>query len=112
MQAAEIDADLQTCLSRRHQIRLPYKFCTNPFSGSRYISHTNKKVTDSAKNRTLRSSLRAVKPKPQGARKTNLIQISTDQLSVERNRRSTFAFVYSTSPSLSPMNVAECQPDS
>ena len=30
-------------------------------SGSRDISHSNKKVTDSAKNRTLRSSLRAVK---------------------------------------------------
>jgi len=54
-QAAEIDVDLQTRLSRRYQIRLPYKFCANPFSGSRYISHTNKKVTDSAKNRTLRS---------------------------------------------------------
>jgi len=36
------------------------EFGANPFSGSRDISYTNKKVTDSAKNRTLRSSLRAV----------------------------------------------------
>jgi len=46
----------------RDQTRLPCEFGTNPFSGSRDIfSYTNKKVTDSTKNRTLHSSLCAVK---------------------------------------------------
>jgi len=46
----------------RDQARLPYKFGANPFSGSRDISYTNKKPqTECAKNRTFRSSLRAVK---------------------------------------------------
>jgi len=42
---------------------LIHSLCPNqlhPFSGSRDISYTNKNVTDSANNRTLRSSLRAV----------------------------------------------------
>jgi len=45
----------------RDQRRLPGEFGANPFSGSRDISYTNKKVTDSAKNRTLHSSVRALK---------------------------------------------------
>jgi len=44
----------------RDQTRLPCEYGANPFSGSRDIPHTNKKVTDSTKNRTLRSSLCAV----------------------------------------------------
>ena len=44
----------------RDQTRPPCEYGANPFSGSRDISYTNKKVTDRAKNRTLRSSLRAV----------------------------------------------------
>jgi len=44
----------------RDQTRLPCEFGVNLFSGSRDISYINKKVKDSAKNRTLRSSLRAV----------------------------------------------------
>jgi len=48
----------------REQTRLPCEFGTNPFSGSRDIWFTNKikkqKVTDSTKNRTLRSLLRVV----------------------------------------------------
>jgi len=50
-------------LRARDQTRLPCEFHANQFSGSGDISHTNKKVTDSAKNRTLRSLLRAVKIK-------------------------------------------------
>jgi len=42
------------------QTRRPYEFGANPFSGSRNISYT-KTQTDGAKNRTFRSSLRAVK---------------------------------------------------
>jgi len=42
----------------RDQTRLPCEFVANPFGGSRDISYTNKK-SQSAKNRTLRSSLRA-----------------------------------------------------
>ena len=46
----------------RKQTRLPCEFGVNPFSGSRDISYTNKKTqTDDAKNRTFRSSVRAVK---------------------------------------------------
>jgi len=41
------------------QARLPYKFGSNPFSTSRDISN-KKPQTDGAKNRTFRSSLRAV----------------------------------------------------
>ena len=41
-------------------VRLPCEFGAYPFSVSRDISYTNKNVTDSAKSRTLRSSLRAV----------------------------------------------------
>ena len=44
-----VQAKDQTCL--------PCEFGPNPFSGYVDISYTNKKVTDSAKNRTLRSSL-------------------------------------------------------
>jgi len=33
----------------RDRARLPREFGANPFSGSRDISYTNKKVTDSAK---------------------------------------------------------------
>jgi len=44
----------------RDQTLLPCDFGANPFSGSGDISHTNKKLTNSAKNRTFRSSLRAV----------------------------------------------------
>jgi len=43
----------------RDQTRLACEFGANPFSGSRDI-HTQTKVIDSAKNRTLRSSLRAI----------------------------------------------------
>jgi len=52
--------DIQTRPSK--ETRLPCEFGANPFSSSRDISHTNKqkKVTDSAKNRTLRSSLRVI----------------------------------------------------
>jgi len=53
--------DIQTLIVRaRDQTCLPCEFGLDLFSGSRDISYTNKKVTDSAKNRTLRSSLRAV----------------------------------------------------
>jgi len=52
------------------QTRLPCEFGANPFSGSRDISYTNKQTqTDAAKNRTFRSSLRAVKPKTDIAHK-------------------------------------------
>jgi len=45
----------------RGQTRLRCEFGANPFSDSRYISYTNKNTqTDGAKNRTFRSSLRAV----------------------------------------------------
>ena len=53
------DLDLQTRPSE--ETRLPCEFGADPFSGFRNISYTNKKVTDTAKNRTLCSSLRAVK---------------------------------------------------
>jgi len=44
--------------------KLVYEFGANPFNGSRDISYTTKKPqTDGAKNRTFRSSLRAVKSK-------------------------------------------------
>jgi len=42
----------------RDQTRLPCEFGANPFSGSRHISYTK---SHSARNKTLRSSLRAVK---------------------------------------------------
>ena len=46
----------------RHQTLLPSEFGANPFSRSGHIWFTNKqKVTHNAKNRTLRSSLRALK---------------------------------------------------
>jgi len=48
----------------RDQTCLPCELGANPFSGSRYISYTNIKVPDSAKNRTLRSLLRAVTRRP------------------------------------------------
>jgi len=56
------DLDLQT-LRARDQSRLPSEFGANPSSGSRDISfiHKHKTQTDGAKNRTFRSSLRAVK---------------------------------------------------
>jgi len=57
----DIDVDFQTRPSEGPNAYLPYGFGANPFSGSRDISYTNKKVTNSAQNRTLRSSLRAVK---------------------------------------------------
>jgi len=41
----------------RNQTRLPCEFDANSLSGSKDISHTNKKVTDNAKNRTFCSSL-------------------------------------------------------
>jgi len=48
----------------RDQTHLPWKFGANPFSGSPEIFYSptkqNKKVTDSAKNRTWRSLLRTV----------------------------------------------------
>ena len=47
-------------LRARNQTRPPGEFGANPFSGSGDISSTDKKV--SAKNRTFRSSLRAVIP--------------------------------------------------
>jgi len=48
-------------LRARDQTRLPCEFGENLFSGSRDISYTVKKPqTDGAKNRTFRSSLRAV----------------------------------------------------
>ena len=51
-------------VAARDQTRLPCEFGANPFSHSRDIWFANKKnkqkVTDSAKNRTLRSLLRAV----------------------------------------------------
>ena len=49
--------DLQTCPSEGPNT-LPCEFGANPFSSSRYFIH-KQKVTDSTKNRTLRSSLRA-----------------------------------------------------
>ena len=45
----------------RDQTRLPCEFGANLLSSSQDISYTNKRVTNSAKNRTLRSSLCAVK---------------------------------------------------
>jgi len=49
----------------RDQTRLPCEFGTNPFTGSHDdsgdISFTNKKLTDSAKNRSLHSLLHVVK---------------------------------------------------
>ena len=51
--------DLQTC-PREDQTHLQCKFGANPFSGSRGITYTNKKVTDNANNRTLCNSLRLV----------------------------------------------------
>ena len=50
----------------RDQTRYSCEFGANPFSGSQDISYTNKKVTDSAKNWTWRSSLRAVMMRPVG----------------------------------------------
>jgi len=44
----------------RDQTHFPCEFGANPFSRFRDISYKSKKVTDSDKNRTLRSSLRAV----------------------------------------------------
>jgi len=44
----------------RDQTRFSCEFGANPFNGSGDISYTYKKVTDSAKNRSLRSSLRVV----------------------------------------------------
>jgi len=61
----------------RDQTRRPSEFGVNPFSGSRNISYTNKKVTDSAKNRTLRkirSSLRAVMSSYNAQSHTHLLQ--------------------------------------
>jgi len=46
-------------VSAKDQTRLPCQFGANPFSGFRDISYTNEK-SHSAKNRILRSSLRAV----------------------------------------------------
>ena len=48
----------------RDRTRLPCEFGANPFSGLRDISYTKKKVTDSTKNITLCSSLRAVTTVP------------------------------------------------
>jgi len=48
----------------RDQTCLPCELGANSFSGSRDISYTNIKVPDSAKNRTLRSLLRAVTRRP------------------------------------------------
>ena len=53
------DLDLQICPSEG-QNTYSCEFDANPFSGSGDISCTNKKVTDSARNRTVRSGLRAV----------------------------------------------------
>ena len=44
----------------RNQTCLPCEFGANSFSGSRDISHTNKKSQTAPKNRTLSNSLRAV----------------------------------------------------
>jgi len=55
------DLDLQLARAKE-QIRLPCEFGANPFSGSRDISYTNNKPqADGTKNRTFRSSLRAVR---------------------------------------------------
>jgi len=54
------DLDIQTRSSMGPNTLL-CEFGTNPFSGYQDISYTNKKVTDSAKNRTLCSSLCVVK---------------------------------------------------
>jgi len=54
------DLDIQTRLSKQPNMS-PCEFGANPFSVSHSISYTNKKVTDSAKNRILCSLLRAVK---------------------------------------------------
>jgi len=57
----DLDLDIWTA-PRRDQTRLPFEFGANPFSGSqKYFIHKRREVTDSAKNRTLRSSLSAVK---------------------------------------------------
>ena len=60
MQAAEVDLTFKL-VRVRDQIRLPCDLSQIRLANSRDISYPNKKVTDSAKNRTLRSSLRAVK---------------------------------------------------
>ena len=57
----DLDLDIRTP-PRRDQTRLTFEFGANPFSSSkRYFIHKRREVTDSAKNRTLRSSLSAVK---------------------------------------------------
>jgi len=61
MVTVTFDLDLQTRVRAMDQTRLPCEFGANPFSGSRYISYTNKTQTDCAKNRTFRSSQRTVK---------------------------------------------------
>ena len=53
------DLDMQTRLSE-DQTHLPCEFGANLFIGSGDISYTNRKVTDTAENRTLRSSLHVV----------------------------------------------------
>jgi len=50
-------------INGRNQTHLPCEFGANPFRSSRDISYTNKKVTDSNKNKTSHSSLHAAKTK-------------------------------------------------
>jgi len=57
-QAAEIDLDFQTRPSQGPNTSSVWICCKSVHRFPRY-SYTNKNVTDSAKNRTLRSSLRA-----------------------------------------------------
>jgi len=71
------DFDLQT------GPRLPCEFGTYLFSGSRDISYTNKKVTDSVKNRTLCSSLYVVETK---RIITDLVQVLVHEGSIEEDR--------------------------
>jgi len=53
------DQNIQTRLSKGPNTSLPCEFGANPFSCSKDISY-KQKVTNSAKNRTLRSSLRVL----------------------------------------------------
>ena len=60
----DLDIHTPAVLRARDQTRLPCEFGANPLRGSRDISYTNKQTKKSQtaqKNRTLRSSLRAVK---------------------------------------------------
>jgi len=67
----------------RDQTHLPCEFGTYLFSGSGDISYTNKKVADSAKNRTLCNSLHVIEAK---RIITDLVQVLVHEGSIEEDR--------------------------